>query len=74
MSSAPLSRRSLIKAAALASNGELSPNDLDRYKSQYIDPIASILSESKYAACGSPRSSSPTRCPTWSPTPAAVWP
>ncbi|MEU5890620.1 glycoside hydrolase family 6 protein [Streptomyces sp. NPDC047461] len=35
--------------AALASNGELGPNDLDKYKSQYIDPIASILSESKYA-------------------------
>ncbi|SMQ21752.1 cellulose 1,4-beta-cellobiosidase [Streptomyces sp. Ag82_O1-12] len=35
--------------AALASNGELGPNDLDKYKSQYIDPIVSILSESKYA-------------------------
>ncbi|MER6423838.1 glycoside hydrolase family 6 protein [Streptomyces sp. NPDC001137] len=35
--------------AALASNGELGPNDLDKYKSQYIDPIASILSDSKYA-------------------------
>jgi cellulose 1,4-beta-cellobiosidase len=35
--------------AALASNGELGPNDLDKYKSQYIDAIASILSESKYA-------------------------
>ncbi|MFE1839585.1 glycoside hydrolase family 6 protein [Streptomyces sviceus] len=35
--------------AALASNGELGPNDLDKYKSQYIDPITSILSESKYA-------------------------
>ncbi|MEU2623057.1 glycoside hydrolase family 6 protein [Streptomyces sp. NPDC007157] len=35
--------------AALASNGELGPNDLDRYKSQYIDPIASILSDAKYA-------------------------
>lgn len=35
--------------AALASNGELGPNDLDKYKSQYIDPIASILSEAKYA-------------------------
>ncbi|GAA2923038.1 cellulose 1,4-beta-cellobiosidase [Streptomyces mexicanus] len=35
--------------AALASNGELGPNDLDRYKSDYIDPIASILSDSKYA-------------------------
>ncbi|WP_033308709.1 glycoside hydrolase family 6 protein [Streptomyces iakyrus] len=36
--------------AALASNGELGPNDLDKYKTQYIDPIASILSESKYAS------------------------
>ncbi|MBW8795437.1 MAG: glycoside hydrolase family 6 protein [Streptomyces sp.] len=35
--------------AALASNGELGPNDLDKYKSQYIDPIASILSDPKYA-------------------------
>ncbi|MFF7722468.1 glycoside hydrolase family 6 protein [Streptomyces luteogriseus] len=35
--------------AALASNGELGPNDIDKYKSQYIDPIVSILSESKYA-------------------------
>ncbi|WP_327341669.1 glycoside hydrolase family 6 protein [Streptomyces europaeiscabiei] len=35
--------------AALASNGELGPNDLDKYKSQYIDPITAILSESKYA-------------------------
>ncbi|MFC8095726.1 glycoside hydrolase family 6 protein [Streptomyces sp. NPDC057301] len=35
--------------AALASNGELGPNDLDKYKSQYIDPIVSILSESAYA-------------------------
>ncbi|MEU1916164.1 glycoside hydrolase family 6 protein [Streptomyces massasporeus] len=35
--------------AALASNGELGPNDIDKYKSQYIDPIVSILSEAKYA-------------------------
>ncbi|MEU6809853.1 glycoside hydrolase family 6 protein [Streptomyces sp. NPDC046831] len=35
--------------AALASNGELGPNDIDKYKSEYIDPVASILSESKYA-------------------------
>lgn len=35
--------------AALASNGELGPNDLDKYKSQYIHPITAILSESKYA-------------------------
>lgn len=35
--------------AALASNGELGPNDLDKYKSQYIDPIATILADPKYA-------------------------
>ncbi|MFF7072046.1 glycoside hydrolase family 6 protein [Streptomyces pseudovenezuelae] len=35
--------------AALASNGELGPGDLAKYKSQYIDPIAALLSESKYA-------------------------
>jgi cellulose 1,4-beta-cellobiosidase len=35
--------------SALASNGELGPNDLDKYKSQYIDPITSILSDAKYA-------------------------
>ncbi|MEU1012484.1 glycoside hydrolase family 6 protein [Streptomyces sp. NPDC005890] len=36
--------------AALASNGELGPNDIDKYKSQYIDPVASILSDPKYAS------------------------
>ncbi|MFD8304457.1 glycoside hydrolase family 6 protein [Streptomyces sp. NPDC059690] len=35
--------------AALASNGELGPDDIDKYKSQYIDPIAAILSDPKYA-------------------------
>ncbi|MEV5279424.1 glycoside hydrolase family 6 protein [Streptomyces sp. NPDC052811] len=35
--------------AALASNGELGPNDIDKYKSQYIDPITSILSDPAYA-------------------------
>ncbi|MGW3354959.1 glycoside hydrolase family 6 protein [Streptomyces bungoensis] len=35
--------------SALASNGELGPDDIDKYKSQYIDPIASILSDAKYA-------------------------
>ncbi|MGV9349728.1 glycoside hydrolase family 6 protein, partial [Streptomyces spiralis] len=35
--------------SALASNGELGPNDIDKYKTQYIDPIASILSDPKYA-------------------------
>ncbi|GAA2522725.1 glycoside hydrolase family 6 protein [Winogradskya humida] len=36
--------------AALASNGELGPNDLPRYKSEYIDPIAAIQADPKYAA------------------------
>ncbi|MGJ5752142.1 cellulose 1,4-beta-cellobiosidase [Streptomyces puniciscabiei] len=36
--------------AALASNGELGPDDIDRYKTQYIDPIASILSDPAYAS------------------------
>jgi cellulose 1,4-beta-cellobiosidase len=37
--------------AALASNGELkvSQNGLARYKSEYIDPIASIMADPKYA-------------------------
>ncbi len=35
--------------AALASNGELDPTEIDRYKTEYIDPIAEILSDSKYA-------------------------
>ncbi|WP_251095620.1 glycoside hydrolase family 6 protein [Streptomyces sp. Caat 7-52] len=35
--------------AALASNGELGPDDIDRYKTRYIDPIASVLSDAKYA-------------------------
>ena len=36
--------------AALASNGELliSKNGLNRYKSEYIDPIAEIMSDPKY--------------------------
>ncbi|MFU8851992.1 glycoside hydrolase family 6 protein [Micromonospora sp. SL1-18] len=36
--------------AALASNGELGPNDLPRYKAEYIDPIAAIQADSKYAS------------------------
>jgi cellulose 1,4-beta-cellobiosidase len=36
--------------AALASNGELGPNDLPRYKSEYIDPIATIEGDAKYAS------------------------
>lgn len=36
--------------AALASNGELGPTEIDKYKTQYIDPIATILKDSKYAS------------------------
>ncbi|MDT0436079.1 MULTISPECIES: glycoside hydrolase family 6 protein [Streptomyces] len=36
--------------AALASNGELGPTEIDKYKTQFIDPIAAILSDSKYSA------------------------
>ncbi|UUN30619.1 glycoside hydrolase family 6 protein [Streptomyces sp. FIT100] len=36
--------------AALASNGELAAEELDAYKTRYIDPIASILSDPKYAS------------------------
>ncbi|WP_229923681.1 glycoside hydrolase family 6 protein [Streptomyces candidus] len=35
--------------AALASNGELGPTEIGRYKSEYIDPIAAILADPKYA-------------------------
>ncbi|MEV0402358.1 glycoside hydrolase family 6 protein [Actinoallomurus sp. NPDC050550] len=35
--------------AALASNGELGAGDLSRYETEYIDAIASIMSDSKYA-------------------------
>ncbi|MEV4944875.1 glycoside hydrolase family 6 protein [Streptomyces sp. NPDC053755] len=35
--------------AALASNGELGPTEIDRYKTQYIDPIAAVLADPKYA-------------------------
>ncbi|MFC8415949.1 cellulose 1,4-beta-cellobiosidase [Streptomyces coelicoflavus] len=35
--------------SALASNGELGPTEIDRYKTEYIDPIAEILADSKYA-------------------------
>jgi cellulose 1,4-beta-cellobiosidase len=35
--------------AALASNGELGPDELDRYQSEYIDVIAGILSDPAYA-------------------------
>ncbi|MFA3872759.1 glycoside hydrolase family 6 protein [Streptomyces sp. MMCC 100] len=36
--------------AALASNGELGPTEIDKYKTQYIDPIAAILADPKYAS------------------------
>ncbi|WP_234106641.1 glycoside hydrolase family 6 protein [Streptomyces venezuelae] len=35
--------------AALAANGELGPTEIGRYKTEYIDPIAAILADSKYA-------------------------
>ncbi|MFJ5811542.1 glycoside hydrolase family 6 protein [Streptomyces sp. NPDC093093] len=35
--------------AALASNGELKADEIDAYKARYIDPIAAILSDPKYA-------------------------
>jgi cellulose 1,4-beta-cellobiosidase len=35
--------------SALASNGELGPTELDKYKEQFIDPIAEILGDEKYA-------------------------
>ncbi|RKN41062.1 glycoside hydrolase family 6 protein [Micromonospora endolithica] len=34
--------------AALASNGELGPTELPRYKTEYIDPIAAIQGDAKY--------------------------
>ncbi|WP_422734765.1 glycoside hydrolase family 6 protein [Micromonospora sp. WMMD558] len=34
--------------AALASNGELGPDELPRYKAEYIDPIAAIQGDAKY--------------------------
>ncbi|MEU8790857.1 glycoside hydrolase family 6 protein [Streptomyces sp. NPDC048643] len=36
--------------AALASNGELGPEDLATYQSDYIDPIAAILADPAYAS------------------------
>ncbi|MEV0258093.1 glycoside hydrolase family 6 protein [Streptomyces sp. NPDC050732] len=36
--------------AALASNGELGPTEIDKYKTDYIDPIARILADPKYAS------------------------
>ncbi|WRZ89558.1 glycoside hydrolase family 6 protein [Streptomyces sp. NBC_01007] len=36
--------------AALASNGEIGATEIDKYKTQFIDPIAAILSDTKYAS------------------------
>ncbi|MGQ5576396.1 glycoside hydrolase family 6 protein [Streptomyces sp. ECR3.8] len=36
--------------AALASNGELGPTEIGTYKTDYIDPIKSILADPKYAS------------------------
>ncbi|MFG2626474.1 glycoside hydrolase family 6 protein [Streptomyces sp. NPDC048473] len=36
--------------AALASNGELGPTELDRYKTEYINPIADVLADPAYAS------------------------
>ncbi|WP_037319861.1 glycoside hydrolase family 6 protein [Amycolatopsis orientalis] len=35
--------------SALASNGELKANELGRYQTEYIDPIAAILADPKYS-------------------------
>jgi cellulose 1,4-beta-cellobiosidase len=35
--------------AALASNGEIAATDLPRYQTQYIDPIAAIMANPRYA-------------------------
>ena len=34
--------------AALASNGELGPDELPRYRSEYIDPLVAIMADPKY--------------------------
>lgn len=36
--------------AALASNGELGPTDISRYETEYVDPIAAIEADPKYAS------------------------
>ncbi len=36
--------------SALASNGELGPTEIGRYKTEYIDPIAAIMGDPKYAS------------------------
>jgi cellulose 1,4-beta-cellobiosidase len=35
--------------SALASNGELGPTEIGRYQTDYIDPIATIMGDAKYA-------------------------
>ncbi|MFI5976099.1 glycoside hydrolase family 6 protein [Streptomyces sp. NPDC051452] len=35
--------------AALASNGELGPDEIGRYQTDYIDPIAAVLADPAYA-------------------------
>ncbi|GAA3934837.1 hypothetical protein GCM10023085_15290 [Actinomadura viridis] len=35
--------------SALASNGELGATEIDKYRTQFIDPIASIMGDAKYA-------------------------
>ncbi|HST80911.1 MAG TPA: glycoside hydrolase family 6 protein, partial [Kineosporiaceae bacterium] len=36
--------------SALSSNGELGPTEIGRYKTEYIDPIAAIEADPKYAS------------------------
>ncbi|MBK3575781.1 glycoside hydrolase family 6 protein [Streptomyces sp. MBT65] len=36
--------------AALASNGELGPTEIGRYETEFIDPIAAILADTKYSS------------------------
>ncbi|MFJ2439561.1 MULTISPECIES: glycoside hydrolase family 6 protein [unclassified Streptomyces] len=36
--------------SALASNGELGPTEIGRYRTEYIDPIAAILADAKYSS------------------------
>jgi cellulose 1,4-beta-cellobiosidase len=35
--------------AALASNGQLAPHEIDKYKTEYIDEIANIIDQDKYS-------------------------
>ncbi|WP_051742833.1 glycoside hydrolase family 6 protein [Kitasatospora sp. MBT66] len=35
--------------SALASNGELGPTEIGRYRTEFIDPLAAILADPKYA-------------------------